>query len=220
MIELSASDGHLLAAYESHPEGASASVVIVQEIFGVNAHIRTVVDRYAELGYRAVAPAMFDRVETGVELDYTAEGVGRGRELRQQLDWDASVLDVGAAVAHVAETGPVAVIGYCYGGSMAWLSASSLPVAAAVGYYGAQVPTIFADRAPSTATMLHFGELDSGIPLDGVAALTERYPEVDVHVYEGADHGFNCDVRASYHPEAAALAQQRTNDFLTRHLTS
>ncbi len=225
MIELRASDGHHVTAYESHPDAATAAVVIVQEIFGVNPHIRSVVDRYASLGYHVIAPSMFDRVEPSpadgfTELTYTPEGVARGRGLRQQLDWDDSVLDVAAAVDHVAGTGPVAVVGYCYGGTMAWLAASSLPVAAAVGYYGAQVPTDFAGRQPQHPTMLHFGALDTGIPLDNVTALAERYPEVAVHVYDGAEHGFNCDARPSYHPDAASIAQQRTNEFLTRHLDS
>ncbi len=225
MIELQASDSHGLSAYESQPEGATAAVVIVQEIFGVNAHIRSVVDRYAALGYRAIAPAMFDRVELRpdgafTELTYTPDGVAAGREIRQRLDWDDSVLDVAAAVDHVSQTGPVAVVGYCYGGSMAWLAASALPVAAAVGYYGAQAPTDFADRHPLIPTMLHFGALDSGIPLDSVTALAKRYPEVAVHVYDEADHGFNCDARSSYHARAAAVAQQRTNDFLNRHLSA
>jgi carboxymethylenebutenolidase len=217
MIQLTADDSHRLDAYEVVPDGASASVVIVQEIFGVNEHIRSVVDRFANLGYRAIAPAMFDRAERGVELDYDAEGIERGRDLRSRIDWDDSVLDVGAAVARVAETGPVAVVGYCYGGSMAWLAASSLPIAASVGYYGGQIRE-FVDRTPRVPTMLHFGALDHAIPLDGVQEVAARYPEVAVHVYADAGHGFSCDARGSYHPESAALAQERTNAFLATHL--
>ncbi len=219
MTRLTASDGHQLDAYEIHPDSATAAVVIVQEIFGVNSHIRSVVDRYASFGYRSIAPAMFDRVERGVELDYHTEGFERGRALRRDLRWDDSVLDVAAAVDHVAATGPVAVVGYCYGGSMAWLAAASLPIAAAVGYYGGQVVD-FIDRTPEVPTMLHFGGLDQAIPLDGVNTVAERHPEVAVHVYDDAGHGFNCDARASYHPESAALAEQRTRDFLARHLTT
>jgi carboxymethylenebutenolidase len=213
MTQLTASDGHTLAAHEVHPGGATGSVVIIQEIFGVNPHIRSVVDHYASLGYRAIAPALFDRVERGIELEYTADGVAAGRAHRQELEWDDSMLDVAAAVARVAGTGPVAVIGYCYGGSIAWLAANRLPIAAAVGYYGGQIPD-FIDHAPQVATMLHFGALDKGIPLDGVNAVAERHPDVVVHVYEEADHGFNCDVRASHHPESAALAAERTIGFL------
>lgn len=213
MLELTTADDHTLAAYEVHPEGATAAVVIVQEIFGVNSHIRSVVDRYASLGYHAIAPALFDRTERAVELDYTADGVAAGRDLRASLDWDVSMLDVAAAVERVAATGPVGVIGYCYGGSIAWLAASAMPVQAAVGYYGGQVH-MFRDRAPVVPTMLHFGGLDKGIPLAEVAEVGAMYPDVTVHIYDEADHGFNCDVRGSYNSDAAASAQDRTVAFL------
>jgi len=223
MTTLTASDGHELDAYETGSDGATAAVVIVQEIFGVNAHIRSVADRYSSFGYRAIAPAMFDRVERGVELEYNAEGVERGRALRQELSWDDSVLDVAAAVDRVAGTGPVAVIGYCYGGSMAWLAAAAAdtttPIAAAIGYYGGQIVD-FIDRSPQVPTMLHFGALDHAIPLDGVRRVAERHPDVIVNVYDDAGHGFNCDARASYHPEASALAERRTTEFLATHLAT
>jgi carboxymethylenebutenolidase len=218
-IELTAIDDHRLAAYESRPESPTAAVVIVQEIFGVNSHIRSVVDRYAALGFHAIAPALFDRVEhqddKSVELGYTADDGLRGREIRAGVDWNWTVLDVGAAVAHVAATGPVAVIGYCWGGSIAWLAASDLLIEAAVGYYGGQIAQ-FLDRAPKRPVLLHFGALDSMIPLDSVAAIGEQYPDVEIHVYDQADHGFNCDARATYHPESAALALERTLAFLAR----
>lgn len=217
MTQLIATDGHRLDAYEVNPDGASAAVVIVQEIFGVNAHIRSVVDRYASFGYRAIAPAMFDRVERGVELDYDAADVEQGIALRQKLSWDDSVLDVAAAVEHVSDTGAVAVVGYCYGGSMAWLAAASLPIAAAVGYYGGQVVD-FIDRTPQVPTMLHFGAVDHAISVDDVRMVAERHPDVAVHIYDDAGHGFNCDARGSYHPEAAALAEERTREFLDLHL--
>ena len=214
-IELTASDGHQLAAYESRPEQATAAVVIAQEIFGLNSHIRSVVDRYAALGFHAIAPALFDRVERGIELGYTSDDVARGREIRTAIEWDVTMLDVAAAVAHVAPTGPVAAIGYCWGGSLAWLAASELPVAAAVGYYGGQI-TQFLDRAPKCPVLLHFGALDAAIPLDGVAKIAEQYPDVEIHVYEAADHGFNCDARATHHPASAELALERTLAFLAR----
>ncbi|MEO6652896.1 MAG: dienelactone hydrolase family protein [Ilumatobacteraceae bacterium] len=213
MTTLQASDGHRADAYESHPDGATATIVVVQEIFGVNAHIRSVVDRFASFGYRAIAPALFDRVEPGVELAYDAAGIERGRALATAIRWEPAMLDVAAAVDHVADTGPVAVIGYCFGGSLAWLSASELPIAAAVGYYGGQVVE-FIDRTPAVPTMLHFGALDQGIPLDDVAAIADAHPSVPVHVYDGAQHGFNCDARASYHPRSAAIALGRTLEFL------
>ena len=213
MIRLTAGDGHELDAYEAGPADAAAGIVIVQEIFGVNAHIRDVVDRYAALGYRAVAPALFDRLERGLELAYTEENVARGRAMRGAIDWDDTVRDVGAAVAHLAGSGPVGVVGYCYGGSLAWLAAHSLPVAAAVGYYGGQIIQ-FLDRAPQAPVLLHFGEVDYMIPLSDVEEIRRAHPTVPVHVYPGADHGFNCDARDSYHPEAAAGALERTLAFL------
>ncbi|MCY3951507.1 MAG: dienelactone hydrolase family protein [bacterium] len=213
MIRLTADDGHELDAYEAGPADAAAGIVVVQEIFGVNAHIRDVVDRYAALGYRAVAPALFDRLERGVELGYTEETVAQGRAMRGAIDWDDTVRDVGAAVDCLASNGPVGVVGYCYGGSLAWLAANALPVAAAVGYYGGQIIQ-FTDRAPQAPVLLHFGEVDYMIPLSDVEEIMRAHPAVPVHVYPGADHGFNCDARDSYHPEAAARALERTLAFL------
>lgn len=213
MTQLIADDGHRLDAYEVHPEGAAAAVVIVQEIFGVNQHIRSVVDRYASLGYRAIAPAIFDRVERGVELDYDETGIERGRAIATQIAFDPAIRDVAAAVQHVGPTGPVAVIGYCFGGSLAWLAADELPIAAAVGYYGGQIHGLI-DRRPKVPTMLHFGSRDHAIPLDHVDAVAAAHPEVAVHVYEGAQHGFSCDARASHDPISAAIALGRTVEFL------
>ncbi len=213
MIRLTADDGHELDAYEAGPADAAAGIVVVQEIFGVNAHIRDVVDRYAALGYRAVAPALFDRLERGVELGYTEETVTQGRAMRGAIDWDDTVRDVGAAVAHLAGNGPVGVVGYCYGGSLAWLAAHGLPVAAAVGYYGGQIIQ-FLDREPKAPVLLLFGEVDYMIPLSDVEEIKQAHPAVPVQVYPGADHGFNCDARDSYHPEAAAQALERTLGFL------
>jgi carboxymethylenebutenolidase len=211
--KLIATDGSPFGAYEVAPDGAGAAIVVAQEIFGVNAHIRSTVDRYASLGYRAIAPALFDRVEPGLELDYDADGIDRGRELASAIKWDGAMADLAAAVDHVASTGPVAVVGYCFGGSLAWLSACDLPVSAAVGYYGGQVYELN-DRSPAAPTMLHFGELDHAIPLEHVRAVAAAHPDVAVHVYDGAQHGFNCDARASYEPLSAAIALGRTVEFL------
>jgi len=216
MTKLIAADGHSLDAYEVKPAGARSAVVVIQEIFGVNSHIRAVVDGFAAAGYHAIAPALFDRAQAGVELEYTAEGVAAGRDYRSQLEWDDSMHDVAATVAHAAKTGPVGLVGYCYGGSIAWLAAHAGQVNAAVGYYGGQVYD-FRDRAPQAPIMLHFGALDKGIPLDGVQAVARMYPDVPVHIYDDADHGFNCDVRASSHPESAAIARKRTMAFFNQH---
>jgi len=213
MTRLTASDAHELDAYEVHPDGAAASVVIVQEIFGVNPHIRSVVDQYAAFGYRAIAPAVFDRGERGVELGYDEAGMKRGIELVTTIPFGEMMLDVAAAVDHVAETGPVALIGFCFGGSVAWVAAAELPVNAAVGYYGGQIHRMI-DRQPAAPVMLHFGELDHGIPLEQVRAIAAAHPDVSVHVHEGAEHGFNCDARASHDARSAAIALGRTLEFL------
>ena len=213
MIQLTAADGHVLDAYEAGPADAAAGIVVIQEIFGVNAHIRDVTDRYGALGFRAIAPALFDRLERGVELGYTADTVPQGRAMRAAIDWDDTVRDVGAAVEYLSGNGPVGVVGYCYGGSLAWLAANALPVAAAVGYYGGQI-TQFLDRAPEAPVLLLFGEVDYMIPLSDVDEIAKAHPTVPVHVYPGADHGFNCDARDSYHPTAAAQALERTLAFL------
>ncbi len=212
MSKLTADDGHTFDVYEVRPDEAAAAIVVIQEIFGVNEHIRSVVDRYACFGYHAIAPALFDRVESGVELDYDTDGMTRGREMAGAIRWEPAMRDIAATVAHVASTGPVGVVGYCFGGSLAWLSANELPIAAAVGYYGGQIHSLN-DRAPSAPTMLHFGELDHGIPLDQVDEVVAAHPDVEVHVYDGAQHGFSCDARGSYHPLSAAIALGRTLEF-------
>lgn len=219
MIRLEASDGHVFDAYARHPDSARASVIVVQEIFGVNAHIRSVVDRFAAEGYHAIAPATFDRAERGVELDYDADGIERGRTLAMGIGMDAAMLDVATAVAYAADTGPVGIVGYCFGGSVAWLAGGRLPVAAAVGYYGSRIPDSL-DTTPQAPTMLHFGALDAGIPLDRVATIQQAHPDVIVHVYDDADHGFNCDARASYHRVSADLARDRTLAFFAEHLAA
>ena len=214
-IELTASDGHLLTAYEADPGNAHRGIVVIQEIFGVNGHIRDVTDRYADIGFRAVAPALFNRISPSVELEYDADGVAEGREIRSRIEWDDAVADMAAAAAHLADTGPVGVVGYCYGGSMAFLAATRLSVAAAVGYYGGQIVD-FLDETPRCPLLLHFGETDSAIPLTDVEQIKATFPDVPVHVYDGAGHGFNCDRRGSFDEPSAQLALDRTLEFLDR----
>lgn len=216
-VEIEADDGHVLSAYQAGIPGAEAAIVIVQEIFGVNAHIREVVDQYASMGYAAIAPAMFDRAVRNVDLDYTPENLQTGLGIRAQVDWATTTLDVASAIGRVGQARPVAVAGYCFGGGVAWLAANRLPIQAAVCYYGGQIHD-FIDVSPQCPTMAHFGELDAMIPLEHVAAIAAAHPDVEVHVYDGADHGFNCDIRDSYHPGAAALALERTTEFLRSHL--
>ncbi len=217
MITLAASDGHELGAYLARPKGpARAGLVICQEIFGVNAHIRDVADEFAAEGYLTIAPALFDRLEPGIELTYTSDDTTRGRALRTALAWEAVMLDVGAAVEHVRTDSQVGVVGYCWGGSVAWLAACRLEIAAAVGYYGGQIHEHRAET-PSCPVQLHFGERDPIIPNAHVVEIGGLHPDVAIFTYD-AGHAFNCVPRLDYDPDVAALARQRTLDFLLQHL--
>jgi len=219
-IKLNAADGHALDAYLAQPAGEPRGrLVVVQEIFGVNGHIRDVCDRFAADGYVALAPALFDRVAPGTEFEYDGDGVAAGRALKDRATWPQVAADIAAARDHLAAAGlsaaeAVAIIGYCWGGSVAWLGAAEGGFIAAIGYYGGQIIDLN-DRTPKCPTLLHFGDQDGAIPLDDVAAIRAAHPDVTVHVYEGAGHGFNCDRRGSYHEAAAGRALERTNAFLT-----
>lgn len=219
-IELTAADGFKLSAYAASPEQPKAGVVVIQEIFGVNAHIQEVVDGYAAAGYLAVAPALFDRVERGVELGYDEAGMGRGMALAfQEIDHALALKDVAAAVGHAATAGKVGVVGYCFGGLMTWRSACALDqVAAASAYYGGGVPNE-AERQPLCPVIAHFGKLDAHIPVPDVDRFAAAQPEVEVHLYD-ADHGFNCDHRGSFDASAAKLARARTLEHFNTHLGS
>ncbi len=222
--KLESGDGHTFDAHFVRPEGVPrGALVVVQEIFGVNAHIREVCDRYAAEGWVAVAPALFDRAVRGIELDYTAEGVERGLKLRSGITIEDTLMDVAAAAeAAATDVGGaerVAVVGFCWGGSIAAAAACRLGgvCAAAVGYYGGQITDLL-DEQPEVPLLLHFGEVDRGIPLADVDRIRAAWPTVGVHVHGGADHGFNCDVRGSHHPEAAAHAAELTEQFLAATL--
>ena len=217
-ITLNATDGHELAAYRADPSGpARGGLVIIQEIFGVNSHIRSVCDGYAADGYIAVAPALFDRIERGVDFGYDADSVASGRELKGRMSWDDAVTDIAAAVA--ALTGmKTGVVGYCMGGTLAWLAATRIGgLSGAVGYYGGQIND-FRNETPNCPVMLHFGTEDASIPMDAVDAVRAAQPDIPIHVYEGAGHGFNCDQRGSYHAQAAATARERTLAFLRENV--
>jgi carboxymethylenebutenolidase len=218
-LRLVAEDGHHLDAYRATPVGAPrGGLVIVQEIFGVNSHIRRVADGFAVDGYVALAPALFDRAERGVSIGYTPEDIERGRGIRGRIQLDDMVKDVSAAVKELARSGlTVGVVGYCLGGTLAWLAATRIPgLAAAVGYYGGGIAAAVGEK-PRCPVMLHFGETDASIPREQYEAVAAAHPSVPVHIYP-AGHGFNCDERASFHPESAALARRRTLEFLRRHL--
>ncbi len=215
-ITLTAEDGHELSAYRADPADAPrGGLVVIQEIFGVNPHIRSVCDRFAESGYAAIAPAMFDRVERGVELEYNTEGIAKGREVMAGLDWDRAIRDVAAAAAAIADAGKTGAIGYCWGGSVAWLAATRLGLPS-VGYYGGQIVE-FLEETPQAPVMLHFGAEDPVIPPEDVDKIRAARPDVPIFMYE-AGHGFNCDARASYNEESAKFALIRTLEFLTENV--
>jgi carboxymethylenebutenolidase len=217
-IELTAADGFSLSAYQASAARPRAGVVVIQEIFGVNAHIREVVDGYAEAGYLAIAPAIFDRVEKGVELGYDEAGMAQGIELAfQKIDHEQALADVAAAVAAASAAGKVGVVGYCFGGLLTWRSACALSgVSAASAYYGGGVPGE-AERVPGCPVIAHFGKEDAHIPVPDVERFAAAQPEVEVHLYD-ADHGFNCNHRGSYNADAAASALTRTLAHFARHL--
>lgn len=217
-IELRAADGATISAYRARPEGrARGGLVVVQEIFGVNDHIRSVADGYAKLGYDVVAPAFFDRVERGVDLPYDADGIAGGRKFAGQIGIDKPLLDVAAAVQQLAGSGKVGIVGYCWGGSLSFLSAVRVDgLSAAVGYYGGFIAK-HASEVPRVPTLLHFGELDQGIPVSDVEQVKQQRPEVQVHLY-AAGHGFNRDVGAAYDKPSAELALQRTLAFFQQHV--
>jgi carboxymethylenebutenolidase len=218
-VMLRANDGHELGAYVAMPEGeAIAGLVVVQEIFGVNAHIRRVADGYARDGFLAIAPAVFDRIERNVELGYEGADMEKARSFVPKLDMEKTLMDVEAAMKYAAaSTGKkVGVIGYCFGGSVAWLAAARLHPAVAVGYYGGQIAR-FAEEKLECPVMLHFGRQDAHIPASNVEKVQQAHPEVEVYWYD-AGHGFSCDARASFNPEAAKLARERSLAFLRKHL--
>jgi carboxymethylenebutenolidase len=218
-ISLRAADGQEIGAYLAHPDlEPIAGLVVVQEIFGVNDHIRRVCDGWAKDGFLAVAPALFDRIEPNVELSYEGADMQRAMSFIPRLNIDKSLEDVRAAVDYIAKaTGKkVGVVGYCFGGTLAWLAATRLTVQAAVGYYGGRIAQ-FAGEKPRCPVMLHFGRQDAHIPAEEVEKVHSAHPEVEIHWYE-AGHGFNCDARASYNPKEAALARDRSLRFFKEHL--
>jgi carboxymethylenebutenolidase len=218
MIELTAGDGHKLAAYRAEPKGKPrAGLIVVQEIFGVNSHIRSVADGYAADGYLAIAPAFFDRVEPGLDIGYAQADIERGRAFIPKMQWDKVMLDAGAAFGSAKSAGKVGIVGYCWGGTVSWMGASRLAgIAAAVTYYGGGI-TANSGEKPKCPVMSHWGETDHAIPLEGVKKFLDEHREVTSFIYP-AGHGFNCDQRGSYHPDSAKLARTRSLDFFKKHL--
>ena len=218
-IKLTASDNFQLGGYRADPASApKAAVVVIQEIFGVNHHIRAVCDRFAGNGYVAIAPAIFDRIERNFQCAYSPEEEAVARKFVANLDWTAMLRDSQAAIDAVKDVGPVGIIGFCLGGSVAYAAATKLSgLSAAIGYYGGAIVR-FADDKPKVPTQLHFGEKDVGIPLGDVDIIRAKRPDVEIHTYPGAQHGFGCDERASYDEASAGIAKQRSLDFFATHL--
>ena len=218
-IKVTASDNFQLFGYRADPTGApKAAIVVIQEIFGVNHHIRAVCDRLAAEGYVAIAPSIFDRIEPNFTSGYSPDEVANARKFVANPDWAAMLLDTQAAIDAVKNVGPVGIIGFCLGGSIAYVAATKLSgLSAAIGYYGGAVVR-FADDKPKVPTQLHFGEKDAGIPLTDVETIRNKRPDVEVHVYPGAQHGFHCDERASYDRASADIAWPRSMDFFAKHL--
>lgn len=217
-IELCAADGHALGAFRIDPQGPPrGGVVVVQEIFGVNAHIRAVAVRFAALGYATIAPALFDRVERGVELGYDQEAFARGRALVSALSPEGTLADLQAAVAAVSPAGKVGMVGYCYGGAVAWVAAARLPaLACAVSYYGSRILQ-FRELAPRVPVQMHVGRTDASFPVEQVREIAGAHAGVELHEYD-AGHGFDCDHRQDFQADAAAAALERTLGFFGRHL--
>ena len=223
-IKLKASDGNELSAYVAKPEGkAKGGVVVVQEIFGVNASIRGVADALAEQGYVAIAPAIFDRFEKDVQLGYGSEDMKKAFELYGKLSPEVAILDVAAAFVELKKTqAKSAVMGFCFGGLMSWLSATrgtaeGMTPACTVGYYAGGVGKV-ASEQPACPVMLHFGEADSHIGAEQVQAVRVAHPEVEIHLYDGGQHGFANPYRPEYNEAQAQLAWGRTLGFLKGHV--
>lgn len=216
-LQLRAADGHELSAYVVKPEGSPrGAVVVIQEIFGVNSHIRRVAEQYAAQGYLAIAPAMFDRQQRGVESGYDPASIQAGIDFMMKADPAGVLADVNAAIDAVSHAGKVGMVGYCWGGRVTYLAGCHTNIAAGVAYYGGGIAQLLKDT-PRCPMMFHHGDQDMHIPLSDVEAIKKAFPQGVYHLY-AADHGFNCSERASFHAESAHLAFDRTIEFFRKHV--
>jgi carboxymethylenebutenolidase len=221
LTTLMARDGHEFNAWLAAPPekgAARGAVVIAQEIFGVNRHIHRVADDYAAQGYVVIAPCLFDRIRRGIELGYSEAEVQQGRGYRLQIPKEKTMLDLTASLNVVKHAGRVAVLGYCWGGTLAYLAACELPIACAVSYYGGQIKE-YLHATPKRPVMYHFGEKDPHIPLSDVEKIRAADPNGIFHLYP-AEHGFNCEDRGSYDPASAQLARERSLAFIAERFAS
>ena len=216
-LQLRAADGHTFSSYLAAPSGlARGSIVVVQEIFGVTGHIERVTDQFAAEGYLAIAPAVFDRQERGVNLAYDEAGIAQGVGYMQRADFGQVMTDLQAAIDAVVHAGPVGMVGFCWGGLVTYLAGSRTSIAAGVAYYGGGI-TRFLEPVPRCPMQFHFGEQDTHIPLSDVEKIRAAFPQGEYHTY-AAGHGFNCTDRASHDAAAAHLAFARTKEFFSKHL--
>jgi carboxymethylenebutenolidase len=219
-IRLRSADGHELDAYRAESNGpARGVIVLIQEIFGVNSHIRSVADDYASQRFHVIAPALFDRVQPNLELGYNPTDTAQGMKSARQIGMDAALLDVAASITHARAEWrelKVGVLGFCYGGSLAWLAATRLDPAAAVCYYGGQIAAN-AKETPHCPVMMHFGAKDPHIGPVEIKTIKAAHPDLPVFLYD-AGHGFNCDQRKDFEWQSAKLARQRTLEFFHHHL--
>ena len=218
-IQLTAKDGFKLDAYKAEPKGkAKGAVVVIQEIFGVNGNIRRIADQYAAAGYVAIAPALFDRAEKGLDLGYGPDDFAKGRATRQKLKDDGIINDVQAAIDEAKKSGKVGIVGYCFGGTVVWMAACRCDgLAAASAYYGGQIVQL-KDEKPKCPVQFHFGDKDGGIPLQAVHEIKETHPDIPTFVYDDAGHGFCCDDRDSYNAGACQRARERSLALFAQHV--
>jgi carboxymethylenebutenolidase len=217
-VQLTAADGHTMSAYVAEPAGPPrGGVVVIQEIFGVNSHIRSVADAFAEAGFLTIAPALYDRVERDYETGYSPEDIQQGFAVMQKLQLDQTMADIAAAVDFAKSAGKIGVVGYCWGGTMAWVAAARIPgITAAAPHYGGGIAN-FINEQPKAKVLFHFGEKDQNPSPEQARQVVAAHPETEAHFYP-AGHGFHCDQRASYDAASARLARQRTIDFFHEHL--
>jgi carboxymethylenebutenolidase len=216
---LTAADKHQMGAYRADPQGpAKGGIVVIQEIFGVNHHIRAVCDRLANEGYTAVAPALFDRIEPNFECGYTPDEIANARKFVANPDFGAMLRDAQAAIDELKKEGPVAILGFCMGGTISFLAAADgTGLSAAVCCYGGHIIKLV-DKMPKCPTQMHFGEKDASIPMSDVDTIKNKHPECEIFVYPDAGHGFCCDERGSYNEAACKLAWRRSMEFLKQNL--
>jgi carboxymethylenebutenolidase len=219
MIELTAGDGHTFSAYRADPSGApKGAVVVLQEVFGVNPHIRTITDAFAAKGYLAIAPSLFDSVRPGVELGYDEASLYEGASLAQQVGKERALGEIQATVDAVKSAGKVAIVGYCWGGYLAYAAGNRVSgLACAVGYYGGGVVDDHGEKR-KVPTLLHFGENDPLIPFEAMSQFRAHRPDVSVFSYPDAAHGFNCDQRDGYQEDAALKALDRTLFWISQYV--